>query len=64
MITCSADLMFSRGVFHRVGAATEKARVQVFAMKLRTARTFEPDERSCLCCLAGVSIESKYFLDE
>ena len=41
---------------HRFGAATEKA----FVLTLRTESKSEPDERSCLGCLAGMSIECKY----
>ena len=47
-----------RGVNSRVGAATEK--VPAFVLTLRTESKSEPDERSCLGCLAGVSIECKY----
>ena len=46
--------------FHRVGAATEKARVPAFVLTLGTKSKPEPDDRSCLGCLAGVSIECKY----
>ena len=62
----SANLLLSRIVFHRVGAATEKARVPVFVCTLGTTSKYELDDRSGLCCLGGVSIESKYegYLDE
>ena len=46
--------------FHRVGAATEKARVPAFVLTLGTESKPEPDDRSCLGCLARVSIECKY----
>ena len=49
-----------------IGAATDEARVPGFVFILETASQFELDDRSCLCCLAGVSIERKYegYLDE
>ena len=43
-----------------VGAATEKVRVPAFVLTLGTESKPEPDDRSCLGCLAGVSIECKY----
>ena len=46
--------------FHRVGAATEKARVPAFVLTLGTESKSEPDDRNCQGCLAGVSIECKY----
>ena len=49
--------MLSGSEFHRVGAATEKARVPAFVITLGTESKSEPDDRSCLGCLAGVSIE-------
>ena len=52
----SADLILSA----RVGAATEKVQVLAFVLTLGTASKFELDHRSYLCCLAGMSIESKY----
>ena len=36
-----------------VGAATEKARVPAFVLTLGTESKPEPDDRSCLGCLAG-----------
>ena len=46
--------------FHRVGAATEKDRVPAFVLTMGTESKPEPDDRSCLGCLVGVSIECKY----
>ena len=43
-----------------VGAATEKTRVPAFVLTLGTESKPEPDDRSCLGWLAGVSIECKY----
>ena len=43
-----------------IGAETDKVRVPGFVFILETASKFELDDRSCLCCLAGVSIERKY----
>ena len=40
--------------------ATEKARVPGFVLTLGTESKSEPDNRNCLSCLAGVSIECKY----
>ena len=40
--------------------ATEKDRVPAFVLTLGTESKPEPDDRSCLGCLAGVSIECKY----
>ena len=63
----SADLLLSCSIFHKVCAATGKAQVTAFVLSLGTASIFELDDWSCLCCLAGVSIESKQigdFLDE
>ena len=45
--------------FQRVGAATEKALVTTLVLTLKTKRRLELDDRSCLCCLAGVSSECK-----
>ena len=50
-MTCSVDLVLSASVFHRVGAATENARVSACVVTLGTASTFELDDRSCLCIL-------------
>ena len=55
-----ADFTLSGSEFHRVGAATEKARVPAFVLTLGTESKPEPVDRSCLGCLAGVSIECKY----
>ena len=41
MITFSADLTLSGSEFHRVGAATEKARVPAFVLTLGTASEVE-----------------------
>ena len=54
------DFTLSGSEFQRVGAATEKARVPAFVLTLSTESKSEPDDRSCLGCLAGVSIECKY----
>ena len=51
--------MLSLSVFHRVGAAIEKAPVPAFVLILATASKFEFDNLSCMCCVAAVSIESK-----
>ena len=50
--------------YHRVGPVTEKALVPTFVLTLGTKSTLELDDQSCLCCLAGVSSECKYCLDE
>ena len=52
--------MLSGSEFHRVGAASEKARVSAFVLTMGTESKLEPDDRSCLGCLAGASIECKY----
>ena len=46
--------------FHKVGAATGEATVPPFVLTLGTKRRLELNDRSCLCCLAGVSSECKY----
>ena len=53
------DLMLTESVFHRVGAATEKALVPTFVLTLITKRRLELDDRSCLGCLAGMTSECK-----
>jgi len=50
VIMVSAGFIVSGSVFHKVGAATEKARVPAFVFTLGTASTIELDDRSCLCC--------------
>ena len=45
--------MLSGSVFHRVGEATEKARVPAFVLTQGTASKFKFTDRSRLCCLAG-----------
>ena len=52
--------MLSGSIFHIIDTATEKARVPVFVLILGTAGKFELDNRSCLQCLAGMSVEKKY----
>ena len=46
--------------FHRVDATTEKALVPLYVITLGTKSRLELDDRSCVCCLAGVSSECKY----
>ena len=53
------DLTLTGSEFHKVGAATEKARVPAFVLTLGTESKSEPDDRSCMGCLAGVNIECK-----
>ena len=55
-----ADFTLSDSEFHRVGAANENARVLAFVLTLGIESKPEPYDRSCLGCLAGVSIECKY----
>ena len=60
-------LVLSGSVFHRVGAATGKAQVPVFVLTLGTVSKVGVDDRSCMCCLSGMSIERKTYkvcLDE
>ena len=54
------DFTLSGSEFHSVRAANEKARIPAFVLTLGTERKSEPDARSCLGCLAGLSIECKY----
>ena len=46
--------------FHRVGAATEKGLVPTFVLILGTKTRLKLNDRSCMGCLAGVSIECIY----
>ena len=55
-----ADFTLSGIEFHKVGAETEKAPVPALVLTMGTESKSEPDDRSCLGCLAGVSIECKY----
>ena len=56
----SAVLVLYGSVFHRLGAETDAAQIPAFVLTLGTASKFELDDRSCLCCLAGLSVASKY----
>ena len=58
-----ADVTLSGSEFHRVGAATEKARVSAFVLTLGTESKPEPDDRSCLGCLAGVILNISRLLE-
>ena len=46
-------------IFCSFNLITEKPRVPAYVLSLGTASKLKLDDRSCLCCLAGVSIESK-----
>ena len=52
----STDLPLTESELHRVDAASKTALVPTFALTMGTKSLLELDDRSCLGCLAGVTV--------